>query len=258
MRALSSTQHSGFVSRGASLVCGSLRPARNRLTPVALNRYPGLMTAHVYPTVVSPPGAAAPPAAMPAPPAPAWAGPGQPPPPPPRRHQPVLLWVLAAVAAVSSVAALVLGGVALNKASQSAAPVTTTMAAPAPAPLLFDDAADRTLCEAIPDLMRERDEADRTYQALPAGSPERNAAIPAYKAGVQDWARRMEKLLAAHAQPDRYLTRTLQRYIDDMLLYAQNIYANKPADPFDKPTWDTGVVDYGGALGRCSQLGIHW
>jgi hypothetical protein len=67
----------------------------------------------------------------------------------------------------------------------------------------------------------------------------------------------METVLGAHAQPDRYLTRTLQRYIDDTLLYAQNIYPNK-ADRFDKPTWDTGAVDYGGALGRCNQLGLVW
>lgn len=106
--------------------------------------------------------------------------------------------------------------------------------------------------------MRERNDADKAYQALPGGSPERNQAIPAYKAGVTNWAKRMETLLAAHAQPDRYLTRTLQRYVDDTLLYSQNIYQNKPADPFDGRTWDVGVVDYGGALGRCQQLGVHW
>ena len=106
--------------------------------------------------------------------------------------------------------------------------------------------------------MRERDKADNAFQALPAGSAERSAAIPGYKAGVQDWAGRLEAVLASRAQPDRYLTRTLQRYIDDKLLYAQNIYPNKPSDPFDKPTWDAGVVDYGGALGRCNQLGLVW
>ena len=42
------------------------------------------------------------------------------------------------------------------------------------APILFDDAADRPLCEALPDLMRERNEADRVYQALPVGSAERS------------------------------------------------------------------------------------
>lgn len=155
-------------------------------------------------------------------------------------------------------AAVVLGGVAFKTAGHTAAPVSTTVTAPAPAPVLFDDAADRALCQAIPDLMRERDQADRNYQALPGGSPERNQAIPAYKASMQDWAKRMETVLGGHAQPDRYLTRTLQRFVDDKLLYSQNIYQNEPADPFDKRTWDVGVVDYGGALGRCQQLGVLW
>ena len=159
---------------------------------------------------------------------------------------------------MASAAAVVLGGVAFKTAGRTAAPVSTTVTAPAPAPVLFDDSADRALCEAIPDLMRERNDADNAYQALPGGSPERNQAIPAYKASAQDWAKRVETVLAAHAQPDRYLTRTLQRYVDDVLLYTQNIYHNKPADRFDKPTWDVGVVDYGGALGRCNQLGVHW
>jgi len=82
--------------------------------------------------------------------------------------------------------------------------------------------------------------------------------MPAYKIGVQEWAGRVQEVLVAHSSPDRYLTRTLQRYVDDKLLYAQNIYPNRPADPFDEATWNAGVVDYGGALGRCNQLGIHW
>ncbi|WP_454561912.1 hypothetical protein [Mycobacterium haemophilum] len=212
------------------------------------------MTPHTYPVGAAP--------SLPSAPAGGWSNTGQPPSfQPPRGPRQVGMWILAVVAAVCSVAALVLGGLALSKVSQ----VQSTLPAPPPtvtasaaAPQLFADAADRALCQAIPDLMRERNNADNAYQALPAGSAERRAAMPAYKAGVQDWAGRMETILASHAQPDRYLTRTLQRYIDDMLLYAQNIYPNKASDPFDKPTWDIGVVDYGGALGRCNQLGIGW
>lgn len=214
------------------------------------------MATHTYPVAVGAPSPLPPPA-------PVGGWPTASPPPsfqPPRSPRRLGLWIVAVVAAGCSVAAMVLGGLALNKVSQvqSAPPAAAPpVASPAAAPQLFDDAADRALCQAIPDLMRERNDADNTYQALPAGSPERRAAIPAYKSGVQDWAGRMESVLASHAQPDRYLTRTLQRYIDDTLLYAQNIYKNK-TDPYDKPTWDTGVVDYGGALGRCNQLGIGW
>jgi hypothetical protein len=174
-----------------------------------------------------------------------------------RRRGPIGLWILAGAAVVVSIAALVLGVIAVAGKPSAVQSAPTTSAKPA-APILFDDAADRPLCEALPSLMRERNEADRVYTALPVGSAERSAAMPAYKIGVQEWAGRVQEVLAAHVSPDRYLTRTLQRYVDDKLLYAQNIYPNRPADPFDEATWNAGVVDYGGALGRCNQLGIHW
>ena len=225
----------------------------------AATRYAGYMATHLSP-------APAPPSAVPPAAAPGWSGQQHYPPPPPappvrvgRRRGPIGLWILAGVAAVASIAALVLGIVAVVGKPSDVRPAPITSAAPQPAaPILFDDDADRPLCEALPDLMRERNEADRVYQALPVGSAERSAAMPAYKNSVQDWARRTQDVLAAHATPDRYLTRTLQRYIDDTLLYAQNIYPNRPADQFDEATWNAGVVDYGGALGRCNELGIRW
>ncbi|TXI55761.1 hypothetical protein [Mycolicibacterium mageritense] len=212
------------------------------------------------------PPAPAPPVGAPPAAAPDWSGqpryplPPQPPVQGPRRRGPLGPWILAAIALVAAIGALVLGVIAVGKPPQvQSAPATSAAPEPSPAaPILFDDAADRALCEALPDLMRERNEADRAYQALPAGSPERSAAMPAYKEGVQDWAQRTQDVLAAHATPDRYLTRTLQRFIDDQLLYAQNIYPNRPSDRFDEDTWNTGVVSYGGALGRCNQLGIRW
>ncbi|MBY0288466.1 MAG: hypothetical protein K2X52_15160 [Mycobacteriaceae bacterium] len=211
------------------------------------------MATHVTPAP-APPGAA-----------PGWSGQQHYPPPPPppvrvgRRRGPVALWILAGVAAIASIAALVLSVIAVVGKPSDARPAPSTSAAPASAaPILFDDDADRPLCEALPDLMRERNEADRVYQALPVGSAERSSAMPAYKSDVQVWAGQVQDVLAEHATPDRYLTRTLQRYIDDMLLYAQNIYPNRPADQFDEETWNAGVVDYGGALGRCNQLGIRW
>ena len=42
------------------------------------------------------------------------------------------------------------------------------------------------------------------------------------------------RCLNEHADPPRYLTRTLQRYIDGMLLYSENMYADRGPDPFDK------------------------
>ncbi len=159
---------------------------------------------------------------------------------------------------IVSIAALVVGIVAVSQPSQMPSAPSTVTAALA-APVLFDDDADRALCESIVDLMRQRNAADQAFMALPpVTSPERNAdADPKFKAEVQDWAQRTQKVLAAHREPDRYLTRMLQRYIDDVLLYAQNIEPGK-AGQFEDATWNLGVVDYGGARGRCRELGIRW
>lgn len=77
------------------------------------------------------------------------------------------------VCGIVTVGALVLSGIALNKASQAEATAggsTTITAAPQNAQL-FEDAADLSLCKALPNLMRERNADDRAFQALPpAGS----------------------------------------------------------------------------------------
>lgn len=169
------------------------------------------------------------------------------------------LWVLVGVSTIVSITALVLGVIAVGNSAQ--APASTPPASEVPAsavPILFDDDADRALCEALPDLMRESTSRRNAFIATPADSPERKAAIPRFKTESEDWANRMQQILAANAEPDRYLTRTLQRYIDDVLLYSQNTYPERPYDRFDDDTWDLAVVDYGGALGRCQQLGIRW
>jgi hypothetical protein len=135
---------------------------------------------------------------------------------------------------------------------------------PPPAPeaanqQLFVDDADKALCEAIGPLMKESDESKQFYQAsgLP-GSPERAAVIPKFKTDTLDWAGRVQQVLNEHSEPPRYLTRTLQEYIDGMLLYTENIYADRQPDSFDKATWDSAVVAYGGPLGTCQKLGALW
>ncbi|BBZ85260.1 Uncharacterised protein [Mycobacteroides abscessus subsp. abscessus] len=225
----------------------------------AFNRYPGHMTAET--------SVAAPPAPVP-PQAQGWvypypqSSPASPPPVPPQGPDrgKLAMWIAMGVCGVVTVGALVLSGIALNKASQAEATAggsTTVTAAPQNAQL-FEDEADLSLCKAIPDLMRERNAAEAAFQATPADSPERRAAIPGFKSGTEAWAKRMQAVINDHATPDRYLTRTLQRYVDDVLLYSQNIYPGKPADSFDTPTWNTAIVSYGGALGRCNELGVRW
>lgn len=179
----------------------------------------------------------------------------------PRRHSrgPLGLWILASIATLAAIAALVLGVIAVGKSPQvQDAPAQAPAPSPAASPVVFDDAADLALCGALPDLMRESTSRRNAFIQTPVDSPERRAAIPRFKAESEDWANRVQQVIAAHSSPDRYLTRTLQRYVDDILLYSQNIYPERSFDKFDDATWNLAVVDYGGALGRCQQLGIHW
>lgn len=223
--------------------------------------YPESMTAQYTPVVYAPSSQ------VPVQPAPGGGAPGWVGPPPapqtgpgkPRNNAQIAVWAAMGVALVTSMVALVIGLVAMKAATtQSAAPAPATVTAPAAAPVLFDDTADRALCQALPDLMRESMARRNAFIATPVDSPERKSAIPTFKKDSEDWATRMEQVVATHAQPERYLTRTLQRYIDDILLYSQNTYADRPYDKFDDATWNLAVVDYGGALGRCQQLGIRW
>jgi hypothetical protein len=124
---------------------------------------------------------------------------------------------------------------------------------------LFVDDADKSLCEAIAPLMKESDDKNRvlTDSGSP-GSPERSAVIPEFKRHTLDWADRMQKVINQHAQPPRYLTRTLQAYVDGSLLYSENIYPDRPPDSYDGAVWDSAAVAYGGPLTTCYKLGIKW
>lgn len=169
------------------------------------------------------------------------------------------LWILVTLSTVVSIAALVVSIIAIaDTAQEPSAPPPRPEASKPAAPILFDDDADRALCEALPDLMRESTSRRNAFIATPVDSPERKAAIPRFKTESEDWANRMQQVLAANAEPDRYLTRTLQRYVDDVLLYSQNTYPERPYDRFHDDMWNLAIVDYGGALGRCQQLGIRW
>lgn len=119
--------------------------------------------------------------------------------------------------------------------------------------------ADKALCEVIAPLMRE--ETDRANKFVSTGdpsSPERKAAIPKFKEDTLNWAERMQKVVNENSDPPRYLTRTLQQYIDGMLLYSENMYPEKEPDAYDNTTYDSAVVAYGGPLGTCNKVGIRW
>jgi hypothetical protein len=124
---------------------------------------------------------------------------------------------------------------------------------------IFVDDADKALCEDIGPLMRE--ETTRTTAYIQSGdpdSPARMAAIPKFKADTLDWANRIQPLLNDHTDPPRYLTRTLQQYIDGMLLYTENLHGDRAPDAFDNTTYESAVVALGGPLATCYKVGAGW
>ena len=124
---------------------------------------------------------------------------------------------------------------------------------------LFVDDADKALCKAIGPLMKRSNDITNAFIAKgDPDSPERRAAIPQFKADTLDLTTQLQAILNAHADPPRYLTRTLQNYVDGLLLYSENMYPDRGADPFDKATYDASVVAYGGPLATCYKLGVRW
>ncbi len=58
--------------------------------------------------------------------------------------------------------------------------------------------------------------------------------------------------------PPRYLTRTLQQYIDGMLLYSENLQDDRAPDPYDNTAYDSAIVALGGPLATCYKVGAGW
>src|SRR5690348_10129311 len=123
------------------------------------------------------------------------------------------------LAILIAIAALILAIVALNKEAPASAAPSASPNQQAPSP-----DADRKLCEAIAPLMKENDDRSNAFLATgQPGSPEQDAALPKFVTDTQDWARRTQQVLDAKANPPRLLTRSLQRYIDDMQLFVAKI-----------------------------------
>ena len=116
--------------------------------------------------------------------------------------------------------------------------------------------ADKALCEAIAPLMKESSE-ERTlswrWGGRDAGA--RNG-IPDFAKKTQDWVHRAQKVLDDHAEPPRFLTRTLQRYIDDMRMLASNL---RPGLAFQRNGWlERQRIRLSWADRGMREVGIHF
>jgi hypothetical protein len=156
---------------------------------------------------------------------------------------------------VLSAAALI---VALVRGGQSTAPSTPTAqsATPSTSSAGADTTADKALCEAIAPLIKESTEQKNAFVALGhTGTPERDAGIPDFRSKTQEWVGQAQQVLDEHSIPPRYVTRTLQRYIDDMRLYVASIRPG-PATDADTATWTDSLATLGGPFEVCNALGV--
>jgi hypothetical protein len=186
-------------------------------------------------------------------------GVGMPPPSPPpyRVDRPAgrrgFLVAAGVVTILLAAAAFVVALVALGRQPTPTAPPTA-----APTQPVSSTDADRALCEAIAPLMAESDRVSNAWtNAGDTGTPARDAALPKYVADTQDWARRIQPVLDANGQAQPFLTRTLQRFIDDRKLLVANIRPG-PAQDYDKEAWSDSMMAYGGPLAICQELGVKW
>jgi hypothetical protein len=170
----------------------------------------------------------------------------------PQRRRPGLSGLGIVLAILLAAAALAVAVVALVRQPAPDAMSNT------PANQQASTAADRALCQAIGPLMKENDDRSNAFLATgQPGSPQRDAALQKFVTDTQDWAHRTQQALDAHANPPRFMTRTLQRYIDDMQLFVSSVRPG-PGTQYDEAAWTDSIVAYGGPLATCQALGIGW
>lgn len=124
---------------------------------------------------------------------------------------------------------------------------------------VFVDDPDRELCQAMGSLMNEHLDARKAF--LDSGqqnSPERKSAIPNFVAATYDWARRAQDTLNQHADPPRFLHRNYQRFIDDAILYAEQLAPDRDSSMYENQLYEFGTIDLAGLIGRCSEVDVKW
>jgi hypothetical protein len=185
---------------------------------------------------------------------------GQVPPPPPSPRKRGLLVTVGLVAAILlATAALVVSIVAINRpTSGPSANRTPPAALPTTAGGGDTTTADRALCNAIAPLMkRSTDQRNALVDSGPPGSAAQDAALPKFVADTKDWASDAEGVLAKYSDPPRHLSRTLQRYVDDMLLFVESVRPG-PGTKYDEAAWTDSTVVMGGPMRVCYDLGVSW
>ena len=158
-----------------------------------------------------------------------------------------------ATAVALSAAALVVSLVNTGGDAPPASPQPT--ATPSSTAPTGSTAADKALCETIAPLIKESADRGKAFVALGhTGTPERDAGIAPFLSDTMDWVRRAEDALSAHPSPG-YLSRSLQRYIDDRRSYAASLRPG-PETEADAAAWNDSLVAAGGSYQVCGDLGV--
>ncbi len=124
---------------------------------------------------------------------------------------------------------------------------------------VFVDDPDRQLCQAMGALMNEQLDSRKAFiDSGQQNTPERKAAIPKFVSGTYDWAQRAQDVLNQHSDPPRFLTRNYQRFIDDALLYAEQLAPDRDSSIYENQLYEFGTIDLAGLIGRCSEVDVNW
>jgi hypothetical protein len=195
-------------------------------------------------------------------PPPGFSGQHQPPPPyvpagplvqRPRRVGVLLAAIGIVVAIALATAALVVSLITAHR-NATPAPVAQTPGQASNQPASTTQ-ADKALCEAIAPLIKESNAEAKAFTTIADGTPERGAATPGFVSQTSDWVKRAQPVLDQYSTPPRYLTRTLQRYIDDMRLLASSLRPGSSTEA-DRTAWNDSLVALGGPYEVCGDLGV--
>ncbi|MDG4667972.1 hypothetical protein [Mycobacterium sp. 236(2023)] len=146
--------------------------------------------------------------------------------------------------------------VSLSRGDESA-PVAPT-APPEPAASASTASEDKALCEAIAPLMTESNRDANAWTELgKQGTPASDAALPEFITKTEAWVPRAQQLLDDSRDAAPAFRRDLQRYIDDIRIYATNV---KPGPPkvYDAAAWSDSLMAYFAVKSTCADVGVSW
>lgn len=168
-----------------------------------------------------------------------------------------ILPIAVGAAIVLSAAALVVGIVALMRPASTtpATPAVTTQGHTTGSP-----EANRAFCTDIAPLVTESDKSSRAFSSLDKKSPDFKTAAQPFITETKSLVGRMQTVIDAHGDADPFLTRSMQRFVDDQRYIIDDLVAGDGPEwlPYDQTSWNDGVSAQGSPARICWDLGVKW